>query len=161
MMLSRSILWGGRQLLSASRSSLRLRLSQSWRSARLAMPVCCSTTRGPTAIERAPIYPADSPTYIGQSAGNGSNSVSPGSLNFAVANQLAQRCGRISRPTTVHQTACSLTTRLLNYPSTDAMLTAEMKFVLPEGATARQHQQELPLWLILRSDQRAGAGRRE
>jgi len=78
--------------------------------------------------------PTDSPTLIGQSSGNGSNSVSPGSLNFIVPTNSLKIWEYFTSDNSApdgnqpHNAVTQL--------GVGDVLTASVKFKLPQGATA-------------------------
>lgn len=78
--------------------------------------------------------PTDSPTWIGQSSGNGSNSVSPGSLNFTLPTNSLKVWEYFTSDNSapdVNQPHNSVTQL-----GVGSQLTASTSFTLPQGATA-------------------------
>jgi len=91
--------------------------------------------------------PTDSPTWIGQSAGNGSNSVSAGSLNFLLPTNSAKIWEYFTSDASApdanqpHNSVAQLTA--------GQTLTASVQFKLPQGAVANSTARDFRFGLFL------------
>jgi hypothetical protein len=78
--------------------------------------------------------PTDSPTWIGQSSGNGSNSVSPGSLNFTLPSNSLKVWEYFTSDNSAPDT--NQPHNSVTQLGAGSQLTASTSFTLPQGATA-------------------------